>query len=639
MPKLKISLAIAVSGLIACNQMGKVEVKLSGRHSASWCKNNEAIDIPKLFFSSQDDQYVLRSKQLDAGPIYIFSDASCSKSKSATSDLIKGIVLSDDLHASELFLGCPNAPKKKCIKTGLRLIKSEIEVEASQHDLTATTRPVQVRVTPGAKLNLFSGTGCQKTQLLTAFDKSTDYSLNIAVGVVSDFSYQITFADSTTTSCKSLTQKFLHIAFTYYQGANVAPFGDHFGSLRDESETGNLPPPRSSPAAFLDNDRNIIILGGNSLNDWGDRNDMWKFNTSLNRWTWIGGTQSIGANGNYGTIGVSNASNMIGGNAAHVMWQAKDQRVWVFGGYGRDSAHNKGALNDIWVYDPQTFLWTWVKGSGERNTAGVDGPLGTAGSSYRPGGRFVLSHFQDKDGNLWIYGGEGTGSTSTYSRYTDFWKWNPSTEQWSFEGGSTLPNVSPVYGTRGERSAAVTPGEKGSLMSWYDADEHVFWIFGGQSTGGALHNSLWKYDFNAREWTWLHGSNSTDAAGTYTGLEATPGARRMSVSWIDSKKRLWLLGGEGIDSQGTSGLLNDLWYFDTAKHTWHFVRGSMLANPSRTVDAAALLAPSEAHMIQGLKDGISVADPNSQKVFILFGHGYSGTGSTKLNHVWSLPLE
>src|SRR5574341_498235 len=42
----------------------------------------------------------------------------------------------------------------------------------------------------------------------------------------------------------------------------------------------------------------------------------------------------------------------------------------------------------------------------------------------------------------------------------------------------------------------------------------------------------------------------------------------MMVSWIDGSGNLWLFGGEGVDSAGRWGDLNDLWKFDGTNWTW-----------------------------------------------------------------------
>jgi hypothetical protein len=60
--------------------------------------------------------------------------------------------------------------------------------------------------------------------------------------------------------------------------------------------------------------------------------------------------------------------------------------------------------------------------------------------------------------------------------------------------------------------------------------------------------------------------NSMPAAGSGSGANVVnrPGlyVRRVDAfSWIDSSGNLWLFGGDGLDSIGKVGLLNDLWRY------------------------------------------------------------------------------
>ena len=85
----------------------------------------------------------------------------------------------------------------------------------------------------------------------------------------------------------------------------------------------------------------------------------------------------------------------------------------------------------------------------------------------------------------------------------------------------------------------------------------------------------------APEWGWLAGSDTNNASGTY-GTQGTgaagnsPGARNFSVAWTGASGNLWLFGGYGRDSTGTSGQLNDLWEWSGGEWTW--VSGSNLAD-------------------------------------------------------------
>jgi N-acetylneuraminic acid mutarotase len=66
----------------------------------------------------------------------------------------------------------------------------------------------------------------------------------------------------------------------------------------------------------------------------------------------------------------------------------------------------------------------------------------------------------------------------------------------------------------------------------------------------------------------IYGTLGTPAAGNY------PGGRLGAASWTDSGGNLWLFGGNGLDSNGTVGLLNDLWEFTTSSNQWTWMGGS-----------------------------------------------------------------
>ena len=110
----------------------------------------------------------------------------------------------------------------------------------------------------------------------------------------------------------------------------------------------------------------------------------------------------------------------------------------------------------------------------------------------------------------------------------------------------------------------------------------------GERFGAGEYNDLWEYSNG--QWTWVNGSNvaaDPGMAGAYqgTGVYGTlgvpdpanlPGARFVASGWIDSSGALWLFGGEGINSQGTIAVFNDLWKFSGGEWTW--MGGSNLGN-------------------------------------------------------------
>ncbi|WP_263359886.1 kelch repeat-containing protein [Acidicapsa ligni] len=91
------------------------------------------------------------------------------------------------------------------------------------------------------------------------------------------------------------------------------------------------------------------------------------------------------------------------------------------------------------------------------------------------------------------------------------------------------------------------------------------------------------------EWSWMNGSSSVGLNGGVSGVYGTlgasapanlPGGREQSGTWKDASGNIWLMGGYGEDTTGTTGLLNDLWKFDPSKSAsgeWTWVSGNSVA--------------------------------------------------------------
>jgi N-acetylneuraminic acid mutarotase len=229
--------------------------------------------------------------------------------------------------------------------------------------------------------------------------------------------------------------------------------------------------------------------------------------------------------------------------------------------------------------------WTWMSGANIANQAGTYGTQGVAATTNTPGARVYPVSWTDKCGVLWLFGGYGAASTFSQGDLNDLWKL--SGNQWTWVSGSNLTEQSGVYGALGTPAAGNVPGARWQAVSWTDTSGN-FWLFGGLGKDSAGNrgdlNDLWKYANG--EWTWMSGSNLATAAGAnQPGIYGTrgvavpantPAARVDANSWSDSSGNLWLFGGLGEDSTGTTGLLNDLWKFSNGEWTW--VAGSNLAN-------------------------------------------------------------
>lgn len=88
----------------------------------------------------------------------------------------------------------------------------------------------------------------------------------------------------------------------------------------------------------------------------------------------------------------------------------------------------------------------------------------------------------------------------------------------------------------------------------------------------------------ARLWTWEKGSNVvTFAPGVYGApgvpdANNLPGSRDNQATWRDSSGKFWLFGGNGVDSTGATGELNDMWSYDPVSSTWTYWTGSNQAD-------------------------------------------------------------
>jgi N-acetylneuraminic acid mutarotase len=91
-------------------------------------------------------------------------------------------------------------------------------------------------------------------------------------------------------------------------------------------------------------------------------------------------------------------------------------------------------------------------------------------------------------------------------------------------------------------------------------------------------------------WVWQSGSTGGDSPGVYPQTQSgagsgTPSARDSAASWTDSAGHFWLFGGEGIDSSGHYGYLNDLWEY-TPGFGWLSAGWQRVAGGSSTNGAA-----------------------------------------------------
>jgi N-acetylneuraminic acid mutarotase len=319
-------------------------------------------------------------------------------------------------------------------------------------------------------------------------------------------------------------------------------------------------------------------------------------------------------------------------------------------------------------------------------------PFASANNS-NPGGRDYAMTWTDLSGNRWMFGGFGFEVTHTPvdnipGFLNDMWVWPTSGDQdggWWLPGGWVPANLeilfngsstpgfyyadpTPLefknrvgqYGTKGSGvacnnvlfTACTTPGARWGGATWTDASGNL-WLFGGQgldSVGdyGVL-NDVWEFNmsscgwdyttgtqiFTGCQWVWQNGSSLVNQATTAT----FPGARWGSAYYTDASGNLWMFGGQGYDSAGNIGLLNDLWKYNIGTQVWTLVSGSTTANQDGVYGTQGTAAAAN---VPGGRQNHVLWTDSSGNIWTFGGFGLDSVGTnlgtgeigSALNDLW-----
>ncbi|HEY1060106.1 MAG TPA: cadherin-like beta sandwich domain-containing protein [Daejeonella sp.] len=419
-------------------------------------------------------------------------------------------------------------------------------------------------------------------------------------------------------NAQSVTWAFLK-GFAELQGTPV------YGTM-GVADPANLPGARHSSATWQIGSKLYLFGGGATTSNSSYLNDMWEYDTDTGNWRWIKGNSSTNQAATYGTLGEPAEANSPGGRGNSVTW-VSGGKLYLFGGQTYILPGNNRRLNDLWVFDPATGYWCWIKGSSLFDQNAIYGTIGVAASANTPGSRHSSVSWES-GGKLYLFGGQAYIS-SIDSKLNDLWVFDPATGYWCWIKGSSLANQTGTYGTLGVAAAANTPGGRFGSVSW--EIEGKLYLFGGGN--GQQFNDLWEYEVETGHWRWIKGSNSTNQAGIYgtrgTAAAAnTPGTRYNSEGW-ESGGKLFLFGGFGRSSTN-SGTLNDLWEYNPDTGHWRWIKGSNLPNK------LGILGSLEAANQPGARDD-AISWKAGGKLYLFGGTGSSITDqrSSIRGDLWS----
>jgi N-acetylneuraminic acid mutarotase len=361
--------------------------------------------------------------------------------------------------------------------------------------------------------------------------------------------------------------------WTWIRGSNGPNSSGSYGTM-GVSSPSNDPPAREFATAWTDTAGNFWMFGGDaydaSTTSARQGGDLWKYDPLTNQWTWMKGFNTFDQYGVYNTLGSPNPSSLPGCRNGAAAWVDAANQLWLFGGRGWGSSGSVGYLNDLWRYDPSSNQWTWIKGSNLVTQVGTYGTMSVPNAANQPGGRAFPGIWRVANGTVYMFGGAGHASNTFQAYLSDFWKYEPSTNNWTWIGGPNTGNLNGNFGTMGQPSSAVNPGSRFSPASWVDITGKL-WLFGGfgypgQGSHGNL-NDLLRYDISTGLWTLYKGDTTTNRPGLY-GTMGTfapsnkPGGRHYNTWWNNTGSSLWLFGGLGRDKDSTKiENMNDLWVF------------------------------------------------------------------------------
>ena len=313
-------------------------------------------------------------------------------------------------------------------------------------------------------------------------------------------------------------------------GSSKQGSGGVYGT-RGTAAAANIPGIRYYSTTFTDKYGNLWLFGGigdDSQGTAGWLNDLWEYNPATGQWAWMAGDNTVGPLGQaqpgvYGTLGKPSASNTPGGRYGATGWTDAAGNLWLFGGFGFDSAGAYSWLNDLWKFDVSVGQWEWMSGGNSDGsfggwTPGVPGQWMTPAPANTPSGRFGAVGWTDISGRLWLFGGAGIYDIPTAPELNpyiwnldDLWMFDPSTNEWTWMDGVVSLPVSPngfwytppgIYGTEGTPSITNLPGMRSGAVGLTDSIGR-FWLFGGSGVdsgngvdsyldAGVL-NDLWVY--------------------------------------------------------------------------------------------------------------------------------------------------
>lgn len=209
--------------------------------------------------------------------------------------------------------------------------------------------------------------------------------------------------------------------WTWMSGSSALGAPPDYGIWQVQTPS-NTPGGRIAYSYWRDQDGMFWFFGG--CDDVDFFSDMWRYDPSVNQWTWMAGT--VQPNDTNGFPVRCRA------DIDHPMRRADNCTNWV-DGCGRLLNYGGGFLDgqlaiycdDIWSFDPGTNLFAWHDGTQIPNQMPNFGTQLVPAPTNHPGGNAGGAGFQDNQGNYWFFGGDLP--PNNIQLQNSVWKYTPDT--------------------------------------------------------------------------------------------------------------------------------------------------------------------------------------------------------------------
>ncbi|MFP3596360.1 T9SS type A sorting domain-containing protein [Chryseobacterium sp. SIMBA_029] len=374
-----------------------------------------------------------------------------------------------------------------------------------------------------------------------------------------------------------------------------------------------LPKTYKDSYSWVDSQNNLWFFGGSSVITLNNSsNQVWKYNTATNQWTWMKGSNDSDyqyAANVLGTENVESAANSPGEKYMYkgAYWQDNNY-IYLLPGDGQPI---------MWRYNMLTNNWSHVKKTATASTFYNYGTIGVENNTNFPPAVLNPSYWKDNAGNFWMFGGEVKDSEYYLSGNVDYrawvntlWKYNPTTNNWTWMRGknplsytlnvnstNSVPFNPGYYGNKNVTSDKNMPSSRNRSIFWKQNNELFFANGEGYLSGNPLrYTDVWKYDIASNNFTWIGGRTASS-----NNLEYIEDAVNPSVYNIPIVKNYFFDGVKTVYAFRQSKL-NEIWAFDMVDNTWQCIKPGQTSNYGTIGVEAPTNAPYRTKNIW-LKDG------------------------------------